>query len=308
MDEASPRGYVLDYSDLVDAIGPDDERGLPLVSMPGGPRHSPALLAKYGLGSLELYLRTGNPKRRAAVETVARWLVENNEEIPCGYLSWPMPRVPRAYSRELSEHWFSGEAHAECISLLCRAAALLGFDQARDCVRRAVGGLWTPVEDGGFARELGEGGAEGGLESPIFVEQFPMADRPSLVLGTHLRAITALRDSAVHRPGEPDEGTRATLRRMESGLERVLDRYDTGSWSLFDLDERWSGSPVASPLRHGEHVLQLEQLARHGGSELVATTAARWGAYAASGRARRRAWCGRFAFALANRGLHPSEE
>lgn len=307
VDEASPRGYVLDYSYLVDAIGPDDDRGLPLTITAAGPRHSPAVLAKYGLGSLELYLRTGNPARRAAVETVARWLIENNEEIPCGFLGWPMPTVPGVYARDLPEHWFSGEAHAECISLLARASVLLGVDGAEETTRRAVGGLWTPIDDGGLARELGEGGAEGGLESALFVERFPMENRPSLVLGTHLRAMTALRDAALPGSGEPDEGVRATLRRMERGLTRVLDAYDTGYWSRFDLDEQWRGISLASPLRHGEHVLQLEQLARLTGSGPVATIAARWGSYATHVRSRRRAWWGRFGFSIANPGA-PAHE
>jgi len=307
VDEASPRGYVLDYSDLVDAIGPDDDCGLPLTTTLAGPRQSPAALAKYGLGSLELYLRTGNPARRAAVETVARWLIENNEEIPCGFLGWPMPVVPRAYARDLPEHWFSGEAHAECISLLSRASALLGVDGADETVRRAVGGLWTPIDDGGLARELGEGGAEGGLESALFVEQFPMEDRPSLVLGTQLRAMTALRDTSLPHSLGPDEGVRATLGRMERGLTHVLDSYDTGYWSRFDLDERWRGTPLASPLRHGEHVLQLERHARLSGNGLVAATASRWRRYAAHAGLRRRAWWGRLGFWIANRGLHPSE-
>ncbi len=307
MDEASLRGYVLDYSDLVDAIGPDDVRGLPLTTTPGGPRHSPAVLAKYGLGSLELYLRTGNPARRAAVETVARWLIENNEAIPCGFLGWPMPAVPRAYAHDLPEHWFSGEAHAECISLLSRASTLLGVDGADETVRRAIGGLWTPIDEGGLARELGEGGAEGGLESALFIEQFPMENRPSLVLGAQLRAMTALRDSALPDRDGPDEGVRATLARMELGLAHVLESYDTGYWSRFDLDERWHGIPLASPLRHGEHVLQLERLAGQTGNELVATTAARWRSYAAHAGSSRRAWWGRLGFWIANRGLHPSE-
>jgi len=307
VDESFPRGYVLDYSDLVDAIGPDDDRGLPLTTTPAGPRHSPAVLAKYGLGSLELYLRTGNTARRAAVETVARWLIENNEEIPCGFLGWPMPTVPRAYARDLPEHWFSGEAHAECISLLSRASSLLAVDGADETVRRAVGGLWTPIDDGGLARELGDGGAEGGLETALFVEQFPMEGRSSLVLGTHLRAMTALRDASQLADAEQDEGARATLRRMELGLEYVLESYDTGYWSRFDLDERWRGTPLASPLRHGEHILQLERHAGASGSRLAAATATRWGSYAVRARSRRHAWWGRLGFWVVNGGLHPSE-
>jgi len=291
---------------MVDAVGPVDDHGLPMTTTPVGLRYSPAVLAKYGLGSLELYLRTGNPIRRAAVETVARWLIDNNEEIPCGFLGWPMPTVPRAYARDLPEHWFSGEAHAECISLLARASALLGVDGAEETIRRAVGGLWTPVDDGGLARELGEGGAEGGLESALFVERFPMENRPSLVLGAHLRAMTALRDAALPGSVEPDEGVRATLRRMDDGLSRVLDAYDTGYWSRCDLDQRWRGILLASPMRHGEHVLQLEQHARLSGNELAATTAARWGSYAVHARSRRRARWERLRFRTANRGLPPS--
>ncbi len=307
VDASRPRGYALDYSSLVDAIGPADARGLPQVTTPEGLSYSPALLAKFGLGSLEFYLRTGNPARRHAVETVARWLVANHEEIPGGFLGWPMPTVPRPYARELPREWFSGEAHAECVSLLARASQLLGLDGTADCARRALGGLWTPVEDHGLARELETGGGQGGLEVPLFVEQFPLPDRPSLVLGAHLRAILALHDVGSIGAGGLHESAGAVLRGMLKGLERLLDEFDTGFWSRLDLDERWRTPPVASTLRHGEHVLLLERVAELSGSDAAARTAARWRAYAGSRRARRRAWRWRAAFAIRHAMRHPSE-
>jgi hypothetical protein len=285
VDLRSPRGYHLAYAAFADGCESCDTLGLPPT---GSGRaqvvHSPWLMARSALACLELYLENGNRERRADFERIAHWLIDNHEEQPGGFLGWPMPDVPRAFRGELSDGWFSGSAHAECIAVLVRAGTLLGVDGAVDCARRAVIGFATPVEDGGFVREVGEEGHEGGLETMVFAEEYPIAGRASMTFGGHARAMFALSDFATL---DGDQGTRTLLNRYARGLEYVLDRFDLGFWSRADLDSMWRGVRIATITQHTEQVLQLSLLADITECDVFGSTSEQWRAYA---RLRRHRW------------------
>ncbi|MCK4511583.1 hypothetical protein KAW64_07590 [bacterium] len=278
LDLRSPRGYHLAYAAFAnrresrDALDPP-----PTGSRRESVAHSPWLMARSALACLELYLESGNQERRAGFERIARWLIDNHEEEPGGFLGWPMPMVPRAFRGDLSDGWFSGSAHAECIAVLVRAGTLLNMEGAIDCARRAVIGFATPVEDGGFLREVGEEGHEGGLETMAFAEEYPIAGRASMTLGGHARAMFALSDFAAL---EGDDGVRALLERYARGLEYVLDQFDLGFWSRADLDSGWRGIRIASFTQHTEHVLQLSLLSCIRGCYGYDSTSERWETYA----------------------------
>jgi len=285
VDLRSPRGYHLAYAAFADRRESWDERGLPQTrSRRAEVVHSPWLMARSALACLELYLENGNREKRADFERIAHWLIDNHEEEPGGFLGWPMPCVPRAFRGDLRDGWFSGSVHAECIAVLVRAGTLLGMDDAVDCARRAVIGFATPVEDGGFLREVGEEGYEGGLETMAFAEEYPIVGRPSMTFGGHARAMLALSDFAAL---DGDQGTRVLLDRYATGLEYVLDRFDLGFWSRADLDPRWRGTRIASITQHTEQVLQLSLLADITECDVFGSTSEQWRAYA---RLRRHRW------------------
>ncbi len=285
VDLRSPRGYHLAYAAFAERRESWDELGLPLIrSRRAEVTRSPWLMARSALACLELYLENGNREKRADFERIARWLIDNHEEEPRGFLGWPMPDVPRAFRGDLSDGWFSGSAHAECIAVLVRAGTLLGMDGAIECARRAIIGFATPVEDGGFLREVGEEGYEGGLETMAFAEEYPIVGRPSMTFGGHARAMLALSDFAAL---DGDQGTRVLLDRYARGLEYVLDRFDLGFWSRVDLDPRWRGVRIASNTQHAEQVLQLSLLAAIGDSALCSSISEQWRVHA---QFRRQRW------------------
>ncbi len=278
VDLRSPRGYHLAYAAFAGGCESNDALRLPLtMGRRAGVAHSPWLMARSALACLELYLENGNQKKRAGFERIAHWLIDNYEEDSGGFLGWPMPTVPRAFRGGLSDGWFSGSAHAECVAVLIRAGALLNMDGALDCARRAVIGFATPVEEGGFLREVGEEGEAGGLDTMAFAEEYPIPGRASMTFGGQARAMFALSDFAAL---EGDDGIRILLDRYSRGLEYVLDGFDLGFWSRLDQDAGWRGTRITSITQHAEQVLQLSLLARITQCEAFESTSERWGTYA----------------------------
>ena len=285
VDLRSPRGYHLAYAAFVERRESWDELGLPPTkSRRAEVTRSPRLMARSALACLERYLENGNREKRADFERIARWLIDNHEEEPGGFLGWPMPCVPRAFRGDLSDGWFSGSAHAECIAVLVRAGTLLGMDGAIECARRAIIGFATPVEDGGFLREVGEEGCEGGLETMAFAEEYPIVGCPSMTFGGHARAMLALSDFAAL---DGDQGVRALLGRYARGLEYVLDRFDLGFWSRADLDPRWRGMRITSITQHTEQVLQLSLLCHITECNVFGSISEQWRVHA---QLRRQRW------------------
>ena len=113
-DATSPRGYYLDYSRYADAVRTEAKSGSVAVRQVGGGELSPLLLARSALGSLEVYLGGGRAELRDRFELLSRWLIENMELVPLSFGGWSMPASKDA--RRLPDGWFSGTAHAECLS------------------------------------------------------------------------------------------------------------------------------------------------------------------------------------------------
>jgi len=298
VDGNSPRGYYLDYSDRADPLGRRDEVGLPVASRTeAGAVYSPDEVARTALGNLEIYLANGSPLRRGRFEEGARWLMGNAEEIPGSFIGWPMPKVPGAFADQLPKGWFSGAAQAECLSVLVRASSLLRMPGALEAARRAVVGFATVVAEGGFLREIGDGGHEGGLDSLALFEEYPLTGRPSMVLSGHIRALWAIHDlSRLSRDG----AMASLLDRGVRGLMFVLDRYDVGYWARYDLDETWRGINLASPQELVLLSLQLDSLGELTGVGDFSDAGRRFAGYAADSAGRRRALWGRFRFRLGN--------
>ena len=304
IDLSSPRGYYLDYSHMAVCEPERNERGVPVVRVRGGGRVcSPLLAARAALGNLEVYLENGNSQRRERFSSLARWLVDSMEILPGSFGGWSMPEVPRALRGELPQGWFSASAHAECIAVLVRAVSLLRQEGAIEAARRAMGAFYTSVEDGGFLREIGEAGDEGGVESLAFIEEFPVPEAPRMVLGSHIKSIWAMFD---YLNVDDDPGARILLNRCVGGLAFALDRFDLGYWTSTSLNGR--RVRPASSQRHSTHVLMMDVLHQMTGNDVFAESARRWGGYARNSRNRARAKLERARAALANAGASVAPE
>jgi hypothetical protein len=305
-DFSSPRGYYLDYSGLMTRDVPVDERGVPLRRLRTGElTHSPDLIARSALGSLERYLESGTSDSRRRFEMLSSWLVDNMEIVPGSFGGWSMPEVPIGLKRHLSPGWFSASAHAECVSVLVRSAVLFRESGARSAADRAFGGFRTSVDDGGFLRELGEAGEEGGLSSLAFMDEYPIQDVALMPLTSHMRSLWAIFDFGRAFESDP---ARKLLERCVDGLMFVLDQFDLGYWSAADLDARRRARRPASRKRHQTHVVMMESLARMTPGDRIADVAVRWRGYLEDPRNARRAWLERARTAVVNAGAPAVDE
>jgi hypothetical protein len=300
-DFSSPRGYYLDYSGWARRPGPTDDHGLPVVRLRDGERGlSPAMIARTALGILEGYLESGASASREAFESLTRWLVENMEIVPGSFGGWSMPEVPPGLEGSLAQGWFSASAHAECVCALIRSAMLFGNAQSEAAARRAFGGFRTAVEDGGFLRELGEAGEEGGLASLAFIEEYPVVEVSCMPLASHMKGLWAIFDFT---QALGDASARKLFERCVAGLVFVLDRFDTGYWTTSDLDPRRRATRPASRDRHETHVVMIETLARMTSDPEVHRAAARWRCYLSDSRSGARALLERAKSAVMNVGV-----
>lgn len=296
-DITSPRGYYLDYSRYA---GPAkaNAAGVALAPVSDTSRTpSPLIVAREALGSLEVYLGGGRGGTRDRFELLSQWLIDNMEVVPGSFGGWSMPESRRG--TKLEDGWFSGLAHAECLSVLVRASSLLRKDGALEAGRRAFGGFCTGIDDGGFLREIGDAGDEGGLASLVFVEEYPLQERSRLSFATHVSALWAVFD---YLTVTDDHAARLTLGRLVDGLAFVLERFDMGYWAAAELDDDLRGVRPASSGELATHISMLDVLQRMTGRDEFGEVALRWRGYSQSVRAGFRAKLVRAGSALTNVG------
>jgi hypothetical protein len=281
IDLRSPRGYYIDWSSLADRPSPIAGAAAGRRGARRPPAPSPSDVARWALGNLEHYLESGSAERTRFFRDAARFLSASIEVVPGSFGGWAMPDLPAAYAADLRSGWFSGAAQGECLSVLARAALLLGMDDALDTARRAYGGFEAPVSEGGFLRELGDAGPSG----PAFLEEYPVEGRPVMRLSGHVRALWGVYD---YWKASGEDAAGSLFDRCVRGLSFVLDRFDMGYWTRRDLDQGEGGSGAASLVELREHILQMSVMYEITGVALFADTAGRWRGYAESPVARAR--------------------
>ncbi|MDZ7269736.1 MAG: D-glucuronyl C5-epimerase family protein [candidate division KSB1 bacterium] len=255
-----------------------DEAGVPTVYYRHLQRrvYNPITIAQFGLYQLYRFDRDGDVRAALQAQTMADWLVGNQEEWRQGIGAWIFrfdlpfygPRQP----------WISALAQGQAISLLLRAAQLCNTAKYEAASRRAVRAFYHSVAEGGVVQRFPDG-------SPVF-EEYPTVE-PSMVLNGHLFAMLGLHDYAAYF----DDATAAGLFvRCLTGLRANLMHYDTGYWNHYDL-HRSRRLTSADYVRI--HVQLLNILAAVSGEAFLAETAQRWQGYLDSPWCRARFWAGK---------------
>lgn len=273
IDPDGVRGYPIDMRVKADA----PRREVPAWA------HDPASLhvgiVQYGLGCWERWVAGEGAQWREAAMVVGRHLVAIQE--PDG--SW-LHRTPLSHTFPLPPPWASAITQGEGASLLVRLHAHSGDDELARAAVRALAPLYRPQDAGGVCGELGG--------SP-WPEEYPTRPQ-SHVLNGSIFALWGMRDVAVGL------GDGAAGERYERGLDVLaenLDRYDTGSWSLYSLYPH----PIlnrASSFYHDLHVNQLTALGQLSPRPQFEATRRRWAAYAASRYLRGKAFAWKVGFRL----------
>lgn len=261
--------YYMTFAGKARYAGPFDTHGVPLLDYRGdiGVQHNPIAIAQYGVAMYNRAAVTGNAEDRAAFLRVADWLVEHLETNAHGLSVW-QHHFDWPYRQRLVAPWYSGLAQGQGLSVLSRAAAETGDTRYAVAAQEAFVPFTKDVANGGVvARDL---------EGHLWIEEY-LVDPPSHILNGFIWALWGVHD--LWRWSGREEARDV----FESGARTLaanLERYDAGSWSLYQLGD--TPPMLASPYYHRLHIVQLRVLARLTGQTIFQQFAERWQRYADS--------------------------
>jgi hypothetical protein len=277
--EGSVRGYYIDLS--VKAKRSDWPGAWPWA--PG--RQSWIALAQLGLGAHERWLAGDGEEWLGLAGHVGDMLCDNQAESGAWMQGFDLP-----HTYELRAPWISAMAQGEGASLLVRLHAATGDERYPEAARRALMPMSVPVD---------EGGTMALLDGRPFPQEYPTTP-PAFVLNGGIFAMWGWHDVGL---ALGDAAARAAFEDGADMLARSIHRWDTGSWSLYDLYPHRVAN-WASPAYHELHTSQLRAMAALAPRPALTETADRFEAYMGSRAARARALAHKIAF----RVLVPRDE
>ena len=278
--------YYMLFAEKANYDGAYDRAGIPQLDYRGkiGRQYNPIAIAQYGLGNYNLFRRTGDADRRDKFLRVADWLVQHLEPNAQGVAVWNH-YFDWEYRDTLRAPWYSALAQGQGISVLVRAHNESGDSRYLDAAQRALASFFKPVTEGGvaFTDEHGD----------VWFEEYVVSP-PTHILNGFIWAAWGVYDYFL---ATRDSSAQELFGRAVLTLERNLDRYDLGFWSLYEQ----SGTRlpmVASPFYHQLHIVQLRVMHRLTGEDKFRRVADRWERYSRSRSKRTRALCYKSAFKL----------
>jgi glycosyltransferase involved in cell wall biosynthesis len=260
--EALP--YPVDMSPLLALpFGELDQQGVPYNTKNSnyGGAYQPTSIAQYGLAQWNEFLHSGGDVHREAFLQQARWLVDHEVQLACGASVWPIPFPNPGYGAP--GPWLSALTQGNALSLLVRAYRVTDDTRFLNVARRAALAFELDIFDGGVNAPVGTDG--------VFFEE--VATYPAAhILNGYILALFGVLDYA-SLTGSDSIQTLAD--RSVTTLHTLLDGYDLGYWSRYDLLHR----RPASRFYHALHIVLLRALARYSGCNHCEELAARWEAY-----------------------------
>jgi heparosan-N-sulfate-glucuronate 5-epimerase len=203
-------------------------------------------VAQRGLGCYERHLAGEGEVWRSAAAEAAEWLASRQENSGRANGAW-LHRFILQHTFALRPPWVSAMAQGEGASLLVRMYQETSDERFADAAIRAM----QPLELTASA-----GGAMAQLDGGIFLEEYP-TDPPSCVLNGGIFAIWGCFEVG-HALG--DARAKTLFDASVDTLAAVVDRYDTGYWSSYDLFPHPVAN-VATPAYHRLHIEQLKAMA-----------------------------------------------
>jgi hypothetical protein len=291
--EASPHAnyeqlgpYFMKFAQKADYKGQYDSSGIPLLDYHGqiGLQYNPIAIAQYGLGNYNLFAQIRDTQRKEKFVTASNWLRDHLEKNESGLSVW-MHHFDWEYRDTLTAPWYSGLAQGQGISLLLRAHAVTGDESYLRAAHQAFESFLCDVKKGGviFTDQRGDEWIEEYLVTP-----------PTHILNGFLWASWGVYDFVL---ATGDQRAKALFGRLAQTLQRNLDNYDFGFWSLYEQ----SGTAlkmVASPFYHRLHIVQMRIMQRMTGEAKFGEIADRWESYLNSRLKRAAAVCYKSAFKL----------
>ena len=255
VDPGGVRGYPVDFRGKANQL----EMWPGFHERPGSELWVGAI--QRGLGCFERWLAGEGEAWLGSARATADLLVREQRDDGSWVHTFEYP-----HTFALSPPWTSGMAQGEGASLLLRVHGATGEEHYAEAARRAAERLYVPSSAGGAAAPL---------DGTLVPEEYP-TQPPSLVLNGLLFGLWGLRDVAV---ATGDERARAAWEEGVDAVARSIGRWDTGSWSRYDLHPH-RVTNLASLAYHHLHITQLDATGRLAGRPGLIEVAWRWAGYA----------------------------
>jgi D-glucuronyl C5-epimerase C-terminus len=225
--------YPFSMDVKADYPGQLDSEGVPIVFWGPGKTASPSPvnIALYGLGSHDVFLRTGNERYHHQLLCVLRWLEQHAVSVGTG-ISWSYEVDMPEY--RLKAPWFSGITQGLALSLFVRAHQLDPSGPWSDLAYQTWQAFHVPVEQGGFCRTVSQG---------VIYEEYPGPELDCVFNGVCCALIGLW--EAWHTGLIPD--AEVDFHNGVDGLRSYLPQFDNGNWSLYSLNSCLGKPLLASP-------------------------------------------------------------
>lgn len=256
--------YPIDMSPILDLTSSTlDEAGVPYKAPAGAipAIYHPTSIAQFALAHWNAYLTNGRSEHTIAFLAQARWLLAHESRLSTDTGGWPIPFASR--DNHAPGPWLSALAQGSAISVLVRAYQLTGEDSLLQAAHRAARTFELDILDSGVSTLIGEKG--------VFFEEVAVYPAAHILSG-YILALFGLYDYLTFSKNNEIE---ALIQRSVTTLHMLIEAFDTGYWTRYDLLHR----RLASWFYHSLHVTLLEALANYSGCEHCAALAKRWAYY-----------------------------
>jgi len=279
-DSGELSGYYIDFREKAKPASWESERW-----RFAGRKFVWVWMIQSGLGCYERYLAGEGEEWLAAAAKPSERLLADQE--PDGRFEggWVHSFALR-HTHPLRPPWLSAMAQGEAASLLSRMLKETGDERFANAALAALEPMRRPTDEGGVA---------GRLDGGFFPQEYP-TDPPSYVLNGAIFALWGCFDVAVQLR---DPAARELFEEGTATLARCIDRFDTGSWSRYDLFPHRMMN-LASHAYHDLHISQLRVLGALTDRPELSAAAERFESYGGSRRKSVRALVHKAVFRTSN--------
>jgi len=248
-----------------------DEKGVVLYKIPYTQKHDyyPVYVAEYALGNYNKYIDNENEENKEEFLKHVDWLVENIVDKK-NFGVWEHYYTLPYYN--FKTPWIHGMAQGLAVSALLRAYELTKEKKYLDTAKKAYNVFNVPLKKGGV-RYIDK-------QKNIWLEEYSVTPPPHILNG-YIFALLGVYDFYQFTKQEKalelwNEGIKT--------LEKKLDDYDLGYWSLYNLAHKHP-APIHY---HKIHIKQLNRLYQITKNKLFKKYAEQWDQYLNSWKNRTR--------------------
>jgi len=256
--------YYMDFLKKAHYAVHLDPEGIPLLDYKGhiGKQYNPIAIAQFGLGNYNLFTRTQQEQYREAFLKAADWMIAHLCQNQKGVWVW-MHYFDWEYQELLRNPWYSGLAQGQGISLLVRAFLLTQEERYREAATQAYAAFEKNIDQGGVMYRDDQG--------CLWIEEY-IVSQPTHILNGFIWALWGVYDYYL---STNNPAARSLWEEGLKTIEKNLERYDTGYWSLYDLSKTGMKN-TASFFYHRLHIVQMEILYHLSGKEIFKNYRDRW--------------------------------